>query len=250
MNDAPTALAPPGQRLYARVMMDALRNLLTSFIFALLLSPATLTNEAQDNQSYGHAMINLLRNSLFILTVFLMPCAAMAADTRSELETGLAALKSKDFPEAIRNLLPLAVEGNAEAQFQIGLMYYKGDGLPKDRCVAVSWLEKAARQAHARAAMFMAFYFSLGGPVKRDDELAYRWASLAHKLGHAQGESQMFVFGHDLPQDKKDAIDQDMKAWDPAQLPQTEYFFIDESALQPLDYYQEFIKRTGLGPCR
>ena len=213
---SPTTLAPSRQRIYARVMMDMFRNLSAALLLTLLLSPAAMADDAQDQQ----------------------------------VESGLAALKSKDFPEAIRILLPLAVEGNAEAQFQIGLMYYKGDGLPKDRCVAIVWLEKAARQAHARAALMTGFTFYFGGGVKKSHELAYRWASFAHKLGHSQAKNQMFVFGHDLPQDKKDAIDRDMETWNPAQLPQTEYFFIDGSTLQPLDYYRKFVKRTSMFPCR
>jgi len=197
-------------------MMDMFRNLSAAFLLTLLLSPAAMADEAQDQQ----------------------------------VEVGLAAMKSKDFPEAVRTLLPLAVEGNAEAQFQIGLMYYKGEGLPHDPCIAVVWLEKAARQAHARAALMTGFTFYFGDGVKKSHELAYRWASFAHKLGHSQAKDEMFVFGHDLPQDQKDAIDRDMETWNPSQLPQTEYFFIDASALQPLDYYREFVKRTGMGPCR
>ena len=46
---------------------------------------------------------------------------------------------------------PLAEQGNAEAQYNIGQMYYKGKGALKDYKEAVKWYRKAAEQGSADA---------------------------------------------------------------------------------------------------
>ena len=44
-----------------------------------------------------------------------------------------------------------AEQGDAEAQSNLGFMYVKGQGVPKDEAKAVHWYEKAAEQGHAKA---------------------------------------------------------------------------------------------------
>jgi len=49
-----------------------------------------------------------------------------------------------------------AGQGNAEAQFDLGFAYLRGEGLPKDRDQAVEWFRRAAKQGHADAQHFLA----------------------------------------------------------------------------------------------
>ena len=54
--------------------------------------------------------------------------------------------------EAPINLTRRAAEsGDAEAQYQLGLRYAKGDGVEEDQWEAVDWLRKAAKQGHKPA---------------------------------------------------------------------------------------------------
>ena len=48
-------------------------------------------------------------------------------------------------------LQPLAEQGYAEAQNNLGMMYYFGDGVPQDYQEAVKWYRKAAEQELAKA---------------------------------------------------------------------------------------------------
>lgn len=182
---------------------------------------------------------------------FALLCHAPAwAGTVTALDSGLAALKAENYEKAIDLLLPLAVEGNAEAQYQIGFMHMKGQKFQKDPCIAIIWIEKAARQSHPKAALMMGFKFYFGSGVKENLELAYRWASYAHKLGHVEGETYMYIYGYDLPQDKRDAIDRDMESWDPDQLPPTEYFLYDSGSILPKTHYKTHSERTRVMGCR
>jgi len=66
-------------------------------------------------------------------------------------EKGLTAAQSGDFATALREWTPLAKQGNAFAQFNLGLMYEKGQGVPKDDKTAVKWYTLAAEVGDARA---------------------------------------------------------------------------------------------------
>ncbi|MEK9943249.1 MAG: hypothetical protein VW771_12345 [Gammaproteobacteria bacterium] len=52
---------------------------------------------------------------------------------------GLAAAESGDYATALREWTPLAEQGNAYVQFNLGVMYERGRGVPQDFKEAVKW---------------------------------------------------------------------------------------------------------------
>ena len=62
-----------------------------------------------------------------------------------------AAYEKGDYATALRLLRPFAEQGDAGAQYNLGLMYDKGQGVPQDYATAVSWYRKAAEQGDAEA---------------------------------------------------------------------------------------------------
>ncbi len=56
-----------------------------------------------------------------------------------------------DYPTALRELRPLARQGDAIAQYNLGSMYGRGQGVPQDYAETVKWYRKAAEQGHATA---------------------------------------------------------------------------------------------------
>ena len=69
----------------------------------------------------------------------------------ASLAEGKANFKEKHYSLAYRQLLPLAVKGNADAQYAIGYMYYYGKGIDYNEELAENWLRKAAKQGHTHA---------------------------------------------------------------------------------------------------
>ena len=55
----------------------------------------------------------------------------------ADYQKGLAAAKSGDFATALREWKPLAEQGDADAQYNLGLMYRKGKGVPQNDKTAV-----------------------------------------------------------------------------------------------------------------
>ena len=64
--------------------------------------------------------------------------------TSADFQMGLSAAQSGDFATALREWTPLAILGNAAAQFNLGVMYVNGTGVVKDDVYAHLWWSIAA----------------------------------------------------------------------------------------------------------
>jgi hypothetical protein len=73
----------------------------------------------------------------------------------ADFQKGYAAYKSGDYATALREWRPLARQGNADAQFNLGWMYEKGRGVPQDDKTAVKWYRLAAEQGNAVAQQYL-----------------------------------------------------------------------------------------------
>lgn len=63
------------------------------------------------------------------------------------LEDGFAAFQAGNYAKALQLWQPLAQEGNADAQYNLGLLYHKGWGVARDMKQAQEWYTQAANQA-------------------------------------------------------------------------------------------------------
>lgn len=66
--------------------------------------------------------------------------------TMSELENGKRLFKDGFYKKAMEQLLPLAAEGNMEAQYAVGYMYYYGFGASQDTSSGEFWIQRSADQ--------------------------------------------------------------------------------------------------------
>lgn len=72
-----------------------------------------------------------------------------------------------------------AEAGDPNAQYDLGVMYYSGEGVPKDAAEALKWFRKAADQGHAPAQFDLAHMYAKGEGVPKDEAEAYAWYNLA-----------------------------------------------------------------------
>jgi len=72
-----------------------------------------------------------------------------------------------------------AEQGDAEAQFNLGVMYDNGDGVAQNYAEAVRWYRLAAAQGYAVAQNYLGAMYDNGEGVERDHEEAVRWYRLA-----------------------------------------------------------------------
>jgi hypothetical protein len=70
------------------------------------------------------------------------------------LEDADAALKRRDYQTAVRLIRPLAEQGNANAQYNLGVLYDNGLGVPQDKVRAYMWFTLSASQGRDGAAAY------------------------------------------------------------------------------------------------
>ncbi len=91
----------------------------------------------------------------------------------------MAAYHRGDYATALREWRPLAEQGSAIAQNNLGLMYSEGKGASRDYAEAVGWWRKAAEQGYAKAQSRLGVMYDNGKGVPQDYAQAHKWYNLA-----------------------------------------------------------------------
>ncbi len=124
-------------------------------------------------------MKNILGVLLVLMSLSLIPGFAVAGYTE-----GVVAFNKDDYATALKEFMPLADQGNASAQFYLGVMHDIGRGLPQDDKEAAKWYRLAADQGNASA---------------QDYKEAVRWYRLAADQGDAFAQICLgFMYANDL----------------------------------------------------
>jgi localization factor PodJL len=111
------------------------------------------------------------------------------------MPTPPSALPSPKLPTAIggATLRTAAVAGDAAAEYEIGLRYVEGRGVPANPAEAVRWLELAAKQGLAMAQFRLAGFYEKGLGTKKDIETARRLYKAAAEQGNAKAMHNLAV---------------------------------------------------------
>lgn len=128
----------------------------------------------------------------------------LAAPAWADFKAGEDAYHRGDYVTAMRELRPLAEQGLAAAQFNLGLLYGNGQGVPKDDVQARQWYEKAAAQGRADAQVNLGILHDYGRGVPQDYKKAVYWYRLSAKQGNDLAQRQlglMYEHGDGVPQD-------------------------------------------------
>ena len=83
-------------------------------------------------------------------------------------DRGSAAYRRSDHTTALREWRPLAEQGYAEAQSNLGVLYERGEGVPRDYAEAVRWYRLAAKQGHLAAQHNLGVMYFEGRGVPQD----------------------------------------------------------------------------------
>lgn len=94
-------------------------------------------------------------------------------------------------PASPEDLRKLAEHGDADAQWQLGILYHDGGVVPKDDAQAVQWFQRAAEQGYVRAQSTLGAYYWAGRGVPQDFAKAYFWSQLALAQGDEISKSRL-----------------------------------------------------------
>ncbi len=103
----------------------------------------------------------------------------LATPSQADFQAGVAAYSRGDFATALQEFKPLAEQGDARAQYLLGVMHHKGWGIPQNDAEAAKWTRLAAEQELAEAQNNLGFMYGTGRGVPQDYVQAHMWYNLA-----------------------------------------------------------------------
>jgi TPR repeat protein len=144
----------------------------------------------------------MFRTIVGLVLLMLSTAAPVAAES---LEDAVAAYRRGDYATALRLYRPLADQGLAVGQFNLGLMYDNGQGVPRNYAEAMKWYRLAADQERADAQYQLGHLYY----QQADYTEAVKWFQLAADQGRPDAQSNlgaMYAEGEGVPQDLVQAL--------------------------------------------
>jgi uncharacterized protein len=128
----------------------------------------------------------------------------LTAPAWADFNAGMDAYHSSDYATALHEWQPLAEQGQAVAQYQIGLLYANGQGVTKDDAKARQWYEKAAIQGHTEAQVNLGILLMYARGGQQDYKMAVYYLRLSANQGNDLAQrrlGQMYERGEGVQQD-------------------------------------------------
>ncbi len=102
-----------------------------------------------------------------------------------------------DYQAAYNEWLPLAELGDAEAQYNIGVMFDEGAGVSQDLAAAADWYRRAGEQGFLDAQTNLGMMYYHGQGVERDLQEAANWFRTAADQGDAEAKRYLVLISSD-----------------------------------------------------
>ena len=115
--------------------------------------------------------MRLIRATILAAALILGGGAALAQD----FNKGMEAAQAGNFATALKEWLPLAEQGDRNLQYNLGVMYRNGWGVPQDDAEAVKWFRLAAFN--------LGWMYRSGKGVPQDHVMAHMWYNIAAANG-------------------------------------------------------------------
>ena len=116
----------------------------------------------------------------------------------------LGLLVSVAFAESPDETRKKAEVGDAEAQFNLGVTYAIGEGVPKDSAEAAKWYRLAAHQGNALAQFSLGIMYENGEGVPNDIVQAHVWWNIAGAAGHEDAKKSLALVEKQMTDTQKE----------------------------------------------
>jgi len=126
--------------------------------------------------------------------LILLICLIWTGLTFAGVEEGITAYKNKDYELALKELQPLADQGNPDAQYWLGRMYGEGNGVAKNHEEALRLYILAIRKNHGRSQAQIGVYYLGGLGVPEDKVIAIKWMMIAETSDDAEAREVAKAF--------------------------------------------------------
>ena len=124
-----------------------------------------------------------------LLMLLLTPCTTRADD----FSDGVNYYEQGDFDSAMESFKAAAAKGNADAQFNLGLMYLNGEAVSQDYKQALKWFEESAKQGNVRAQVNIGRMYAKGKGMLSNHGVAATWFKKAADQGYADAQYSLGI---------------------------------------------------------
>ena len=121
---------------------------------------------------------------------------------------GVAVVLAVD-EDDVAELRQAAQQGNASAQYALGIAYATGKGVPQEDAQALVWYRRAAEQGHEKAQHNLGLMYQNGEGTLKNNAEALIWYRRAANQGLASAQNNlglMYKNGHGVPKDFAEAV--------------------------------------------
>ena len=152
--------------------------------------------------------LRLTGATTYALAVSIVFLAGGGSSALGGFAEGQAAYAARDYESAYPEFRKAADAGHADAQYHLGTMNRRGQGVRTDPEEAVVWYRRAAEQSHVGAQFRLGWMYRRGRGVERDYREAARWYGKAAEQGHAMAQHNLGMLyrqGKGVPRNRVEA---------------------------------------------
>jgi TPR repeat protein len=137
---------------------------------------------------------------------------AKQGDAKAQFGVGLWYFSGQggqpDYAKAVEWFSKAAEQGECQAQSKLGMLYFSGQGVTEDEAKAAEWFLKAAQQGDARSQFYT-------GLLSQNDAESFKWYGKAAEQGDADAQYELgllYFNGQGVPKDHEKAKELFVKA--------------------------------------
>ena len=127
----------------------------------------------------------------FFKIIFILIWFSFSISYAANFQKGLNAARSGNFSTALKELMPLAENGEAIAQHMIGQMHIYGHGVKQDTNKAIKWFILAAEQGNISSQSILGYIYTNGEKNIKDENKAVKWYRLAAEQGDPLAQNNL-----------------------------------------------------------
>jgi hypothetical protein len=114
---------------------------------------------------------------------------------------------------SLADLQRLAAQGDADAEWQMGVRYHNGEDVPHDDAQAMQWFERSAQQGNVAAEGALGAYYWAGRGVPEDLSKAYFWSTIALAQGDENSKIRLEGLSSQMTPSQINAARQQAEIW-------------------------------------
>lgn len=140
------------------------------------------------------------------ISIVIAGILGFAAVCNADLKAGLRAYQASDFKTAYKEFKQ---DKQPTAQYNLGIMYYKGQGVKTNKKEAIRLFQSAATGGDINAQFILGVLYDKGEDISQNQPEAVRWYLKAAERGHVQAQfnvGMMLTNGNGVTKNKEEAL--------------------------------------------